>query len=50
MLSYTVPAGELIPGKSYIWRVRVADNSDWVQVQNLTWSEWLNFTMAQSLE
>ena len=50
MLSHTVSAGELLPGKSYIWRVRVADSSDWVQVQNLTWSEWVSFTMAQTLK
>ena len=50
MLSHTVSAGELLPGKSYTWRVRVADSSDWVEVQNIAWSEWLNFTMAQSLE
>ena len=50
MLSHTVPAGELVPGKSYTWRVRVADSSDWVEVQNLTWSDRLNFTMAQTLE
>ena len=50
MLSHTVPVGELVPGKSYTWRVRVADRSDWVEVQNLTWSDRLNFTMAQTLE
>ena len=50
MLFHTVSAGELLPGKSYTWRVRVADSSDWVEVQNIAWSEWLNFTMAQSLE
>jgi adenylate cyclase len=50
MLSHTVSAGELLPGKSYIWRVRVADSSNWVQVQNLTWSEWVSFTMAKKLE
>jgi adenylate cyclase len=50
MLSHTVSAGELLPGKSYTWRVRVADSSDWVEVQNIAWSEWLNFTMAQTLK
>ena len=50
MLSHTPPAGELVPGKSYTWRVRVADSSDWVEVQNIAWSEWLNFTMAQTLK
>ena len=50
MLSHTVPVGELLPGKSYTWRVRVADRSDWVEVQNLTWSDRLSFTMAQTLK
>jgi adenylate cyclase len=50
MLSHTVPTGELFPSKSYIWRVRVADSSDWVRVQNLAWSDWLNFSMAKNLE
>jgi adenylate cyclase len=50
MLSHTVPSSELVPGKSYIWRVRVADSSDWVKVDNLVWSEWLSFTMAQELD
>jgi hypothetical protein len=50
MLSFTVPEGTLAPGKSYRWRVRVADHADKVRIDNIAWSEWLGFTMASSLE
>ena len=50
MLSSVVPAGTLSPGKSYKWRVRVADHFDEIKIENIAWSEWLGFTMAQSLE
>ena len=50
MLSAAIPSGTLSPGKSYKWRVRVADHSDEVKIDNIAWSEWLDFTMAQSLE
>jgi hypothetical protein len=49
-LSYTVPAGRLKPGQTYIWRVRVADHRDWPQVQNRTNSEWKTITMAEKLQ
>lgn len=48
--SYTVPAGILKPGHTYIWRVRVADHRDWHQVQNRTNSDWKTMTMAERLE
>jgi len=50
MLSHTVPADKLAAGQTYIWRVRVVDNSDGIKVQNRSNSEWLNFTMAKSLQ
>lgn len=50
LLSSSVPAGILSPNKSYKWRVRVADHSDEVKIENIAWSEWLGFTMARSLE
>jgi hypothetical protein len=50
LFSYTVPAGILKPGHTYIWRVRVADHRDWHQVQNRTNSEWQTITVAQELE
>jgi len=49
MVSHTVPTGKLASGQSYIWRVRVADNSDWGQIQNRSNSNWAGFTVAQSL-
>ena len=50
MLSHTVPVDKLVSGQSYLWRVRVADSSEWVQIQNRANSRWLKFTMAQSLK
>jgi hypothetical protein len=54
MTSFTVPEGILLPGKSYIWRVRVgdsvADSHDWIKLQNVALHERLGFSMAQSLE
>jgi adenylate cyclase len=50
MLASTVPEGTLAPGKSYRWRVRVADHTDKIMINNIAWSEWRGFTMAPSLE
>jgi hypothetical protein len=50
MLSHTIPAGKLKAGKTYRWRVRVADGYNWERVQNLSHSEWQTITMAQELE
>jgi TolB-like protein/class 3 adenylate cyclase len=54
MTSFTVPEGILLPGKSYIWRVRVgdrvADSHVWIKLQNVALHEQLGFSMAQSLE
>jgi hypothetical protein len=40
MVSYTVPSGVLKQGNSYRWRIRVADNYDWLNVQNRSHSKW----------
>jgi len=40
MVSYTVPSGVLKQGKSYRWRIRVADNYDWLNVQNRSHTKW----------
>jgi hypothetical protein len=45
-----MPADKLAAGQTYLWRVRVVDNSDGIKVQNRSNSEWLNFTMAKSLK
>jgi TolB-like protein/class 3 adenylate cyclase/tetratricopeptide (TPR) repeat protein len=54
MTSFTVQEGILLPGKSYLWRVRVGDSvaesHDWIKLQNVALHEKLGFSMAQSLE
>lgn len=50
MLSSVIPEGTLSLGKSYRWCVRVADHSREVKIEPIAWSEWVGFTMAQSLE
>ena len=40
MTSYTVPNGVLKQGQSYRWRLRVADNYDWLNVQNRSHTGW----------
>jgi len=40
MASYTVPSGVLKQGQSYRWRLRVADNYDWLNVQNRSHTGW----------
>ena len=49
MLSYTIPEGILTPGETYERRVRVTDSSHWVEVQNRSHSDWVPFTMADTL-
>jgi len=50
MLSHTVPVDKLVPGQSYLWRVRVADSSEWVQIQNRATSKWLKVTVVEKSE
>ena len=50
MLTYTVPAGILKPGRTYRWRVRAIDSDDWIEIQNRSLSEWQTFTMAGTTE
>jgi len=50
LLSHTVPAGILKSGRTYRWRVRVADGDDWVKVQNRSHSVWHRFTIDTALE
>jgi hypothetical protein len=49
MLYYTLPVGKLTPGATYWWRVRVSDNNDWIKTQNRANSNWISFTVADSL-
>ena len=48
--SYTVPAGKLMPGQMYSWRVRVSDSSDWLATENRSQSDWQPFIMAPTLD
>jgi hypothetical protein len=50
MLSHTVPAGILKPGQTYRYRVRVMDNTGWVEIQNRSDSEWVTIKMAEELK
>jgi len=49
MTSITLAEGTLGPG-SYRWRVRVSDSGDWVDVQNRANSDWLHFTVSDTLD
>jgi len=46
MISHTVPHGVLIPGKTYLWRVRVMDSDKWDRKQNRSHSVWKSFSLA----
>jgi imidazolonepropionase-like amidohydrolase len=50
MHTFTVPAGTLKPGRTYVWWVRVADSYNWSQTQNRTESERITIQMAEDLE
>ncbi len=43
MQSHTVPGGVLKAGRSYRWRIRIADGSHWTTVQNSTRCAWQIF-------
>ncbi len=47
MLSHKVPHGVLTPGQSYVWRIRVTDNDNWIDVQNRSHSVWKSFTLSR---
>jgi hypothetical protein len=45
----TLPAGQLMPGQTYQWRVTVADAPDWLYAQNSANSPWQTVHMAATL-
>lgn len=49
MTHFTVPAGRLVAGKSYEYRVRASDSDQWLDVQNRSQSAWRAFSMAAAL-
>ena len=50
MISHTVPEGTLKPGQIYRYKVRVMDNSGWVDIQNRSDSDWVTIKMAEALK
>jgi len=50
MLSIRIPPNRLIPGRTYQWRVRVADGPNWITLNNLSQSRWISFSTAQQLK
>jgi hypothetical protein len=50
MNTYTVPAGKLKTGRTYLWWVRVADSYNWSQTQNRADGERITIQMAKELE
>jgi hypothetical protein len=41
---------ELAPGKQYQYRIRAMDHSNWVQVDNRSHTDWIPFTMNNTLD
>ena len=50
MISQTVPEGVLKPGQTYRYRIRVMDNTGWIDIQNRSDSEWVTIKMAEALK
>jgi len=48
MLSIRLPPDLLKAGQTYRWRVRVADGSDWIEMNNRSHSPWLTFSVNQT--
>lgn len=50
MESIRLPVNTLNPGKSYRWRVRVADRKNWREMNNRSQSRWVAFSTSKSLK
>ena len=50
MSSVRIPPDILKPGMTYQWRVRVADGPDWITLNNLSQSQWVNFSRNQVIK
>ena len=48
--SERIPDGVLKPGTEYQYQIRVADNSNWIAIQNLSTSPRIPFRTAESLK
>jgi hypothetical protein len=49
MTACAVPESKLQPGVQYQYRIRAMDESDWIQVDNRSHTDWKTFTMDNSL-
>lgn len=49
MSAIRLPAGVLKPGKTYQWRVRAADGSSWISLNNRSHTRWVSFSSAPVL-
>jgi uncharacterized protein (UPF0333 family) len=49
MLSHKVPEGFLTANKTYRWRVRAVDDSNWIAMQNRSHSTWATFTIKKGM-
>ena len=50
MFSVRIPLNILKPGMTYQWRVRVADDPDWIALNNRSQSRWVKFSRNQAIE
>jgi CubicO group peptidase (beta-lactamase class C family) len=50
MFSVRLSPDLLEVGKSYRWRVRVADGENWVELNNRSHNQWQKITVAQTLQ
>ena len=49
MLSVRLPPDIFEVGKTYLWRVRVADGADWIKLNNRSHNLWQKIRVAQTL-
>ena len=49
MLSVRLPPDIFEVGNTYIWRVRVADGADWIELNNRSHNQWQKIRVAQTL-
>jgi len=49
MFSAHAPSNLLEAGQTYRWRVRVADGTNWIELNNRSQNQWQQITVAQTL-
>jgi CubicO group peptidase (beta-lactamase class C family) len=49
MRSIRLPHNLFKVGQTYRWRIRVADESDWIKINNRSHSPWLPFTIGETV-